>query len=831
MATVVVQCSMIAYAVQVGDVVGEDFEEIFSETGRMTVNDVEYLYTFKGIQNFKSIVKSVNGNGYSTFSKYEDVETQFVIEKAIPLTGNYNIVINVRELLNTGMSIGGSFYFNDSNGNVDYVLSNFCCTAASSIVIGDSCFEDNELIKTICIEADEVSRGLRIANRSFYGAKNFRYFTVMDVIEKYSSSTDDEPSEHFRNLTLKSIGESAFEGCTSLKVIGCDCSELKRIEANAFKECSDFLGLVSTFESLKMVGSWGDGDCYMSHYEITYNNGNCITNKRHYVWDTPKLEYIGGDAFNGAGTMDQHSTYDEEYGAERDEYIEWTFGKGDIEIGGGAFYNCGFLKKIYFPTTMERITYQMFYGLKGSKRYTPTQLYFPDSLISIDTQAFWESTVQVMKWPTSLQEIGNDAFSTSHRVVYEINQDQTAVKSSLMYNWIPGLPTTIETLGEGAFRGICTFGAMSEPVWTDGKIVDLKYSSSSIDFCGPLSGTIAYPTSLTSIPRWCFRANAMLEKIIIHGSVTNIGSYAFQGCSCLDLVIPSSVREVGIDVGVGDTVNYNRKTYSVSGVKSVVFEGKPPKGIVQSKLLDCSQVLVFAEYATEWAPYMNGNVKLAKKVNGEWVALGGKVISNTMRASDPTIMDIKYKVASTKDKVNVRILAYKDGVRSFANALPLATLVDGTEANVGDGVAANVEHTVSWQVSKDWDADLAKLSVEVFVMEDNLLPLQLTTIPANNGHPSVTFSRNSQSSEKVMNALYWLYADKTSGLTLEKGVLKSGGKQLVNGTSLSTENALSYIYSKMGYGTLSGDTLKYVNNLMRSSISSGKFAVKEGAAE
>ena len=82
-----------------------------------------------------------------------------------------------------------------------------------------------------------------------------------------------------------------------------------------------------------------------------------------------------------------------------------------------------------------------------------------------------------------------------------------------------------------------------------------------------------------------------------------------------------------------------------------------------------------------------------------------------------------------------------------------------------------------------------------------------------------------------MNALYWLYADKTSDLTLENGVLKSGGKQLVNGTTLSTENAVSYIYSKMGYRTLSGDTLKYVNNLMRSSISSGKFAVKEGAAE
>ena len=34
-------------AVEVGDVAEEYTEEIFSETDRITVDDVEYLYTFK----------------------------------------------------------------------------------------------------------------------------------------------------------------------------------------------------------------------------------------------------------------------------------------------------------------------------------------------------------------------------------------------------------------------------------------------------------------------------------------------------------------------------------------------------------------------------------------------------------------------------------------------------------------------------------------------------------------------------------------------------------------------------------------------------------------
>jgi hypothetical protein len=312
-----------------------------------------------------------------------------------------------------------------------------------------------------------------------------------------------------------------------------------------------------------------------------------------------------------------------------------------------------------------------------------------------------------------------------------------------------------------------------------------------------------------------------LSEIVLPNTIKSIGSDVFKDCTNLTVRIPASVKVV-------------EKTMTSplwGNPKHIIFEGLPPKGIKDSRLLDAKEVWVPEEYKVQWASYISDNMKFATKVNGEWIIFGGKTISNTMRASDPTIMDIKYKVTSKKDKVNVRILAYKDGVRSFANVLPVTTFVDGTESNVGDGVAANVEYTVSWQVSKDWDADLAKVSVEVFVMEDNLLPLQLTTIPAKNGHPAVTFSRNEQSSEKVMNALYWLYADKTSDLTLENGVLKSGGKQLANGTTLSTENAVSYIYSKMGYRTLSDDTLKYVNDTMRASISSGKFAVKEGAAE
>ena len=42
-AAVAVKCSLGVYAVQVGDVDDEFTEEIFSETDRITVNDVEFF--------------------------------------------------------------------------------------------------------------------------------------------------------------------------------------------------------------------------------------------------------------------------------------------------------------------------------------------------------------------------------------------------------------------------------------------------------------------------------------------------------------------------------------------------------------------------------------------------------------------------------------------------------------------------------------------------------------------------------------------------------------------------------------------------------------------
>lgn len=106
-----------------------------------------------------------------------------------------------------------------------------------------------------------------------------------------------------------------------------------------------------------------------------------------------------------------------------------------------------------------------------------------------------------------------------------------------------------------------------------------------------------------------------------------------------------------------------------------------------------------------------------------------RILSCRVREDDPTILDVVYKVISAKPTVKVRVLAFEDGKRSFANVVRPETFVDGAAPSDWDAVEANVEHTLSWKVSSDWSAKLAKVKFEVLVCEDGLLPLEVATIP------------------------------------------------------------------------------------------------------
>lgn len=149
------------------------------------------------------------------------------------------------------------------------------------------------------------------------------------------------------------------------------------------------------------------------------------------------------------------------------------------------------------------------------------------------------------------------------------------------------------------------------------------------------------------------------------------------------------------------------------------------------------------------------------------------VIQSAEMRADSTLMDVVYRVNDPDDAtVKTRALAFVDGVRSFANVIRPVTFLDGTDANLGEAVAANVDHTLTWDVGADWDIDLGQIKFEVLAMDGRgLLPIDWITIPGAGGKPELTISLNSPADAEVLDALFWRYAEGDPGLTLASGSL------------------------------------------------------------
>ena len=192
------------------------------------------------------------------------------------------------------------------------------------------------------------------------------------------------------------------------------------------------------------------------------------------------------------------------------------------------------------------------------------------------------------------------------------------------------------------------------------------------------------------------------------------------------------------------------------------------------------------------------------------------ILSAAMRPGT-TLMDVVYRVNDPDDAtVKVRALAFVDGVRSFANVVRPVTFVEGTAANIGDGIAANANHVLTWDVAADVDLDLVQVKFEILCRDGRgLLEFDWITIPPAGDQPALTISKDTPSDASVLNALYWQYADGDTGLTLTNGVLSGNamsgvflGLPLANGTALQSYST-PYVFKRMSLDPASSTEVSY----------------------
>ena len=194
--------------------------------------------------------------------------------------------------------------------------------------------------------------------------------------------------------------------------------------------------------------------------------------------------------------------------------------------------------------------YGDFYSFRCS---TLTSLTLPSSLQSIGNRAFSScSSLTSLTLPSSLQSIGDSAF------------EDCSSLSSLTFS------STLQSIGYWAFRGCTSLrsvignqfykvidqmllsadGTQVIAYWGENSEVTIPEGVQSIGFgafrdCKSLS-SLTLPSSLQSIGDSAFYGCSSLTSLTLPSSLQSIGYSAFYGCSSLtSLTLPSSLQSIG----------------------------------------------------------------------------------------------------------------------------------------------------------------------------------------------------------------------------------------------------------------------------------------------
>ena len=696
--------------------------------------------------------------------------------------------------------------------SIDYAFSG--CSGLTSVTIPSSvrnivprAFSDCNLSNVM------ISNGVtQIWDEAFYGSDHLMSVTIPNSV------TD--------------IGNSAFSGCSGLASVTIP-SGVTSIGAEAFSGC---VGLTSITipGSVTNIGSSAFSGC------------RNLTN----VTISSSLTSIGQSVFRGCSGLSNV-----------------TIPNGVRSIEKSAFSGCNSLTSVAIPSSVTSIGDWAFAGCSGL-----TSLNIPSSVTSIGADAFCGcigiKDVVVPGWKCNIPFVNVTNLVVSEGTVY-IRDYAFSGCNRLMSVIIPGSVTGIgdyafancdslmsvtmpdggTSMGDYVFSGCRNLPSslVGDPPEEElPGLVKAVFTGSSFDSTSDIvangEGWVIFPEEMyaTTLPEKTTVAWAGYMKM--EGGVT----YRFKGC--YDDFATVKINGTWVMSKGGEckevTGSYTPSTTDWYPVEFRVGNNGGGGGCQNANQYG---ILWKKDSDENWQrveELHNGTLFKTRITRGSplWKAQP-VVFSSQIRETDPTVMDVTYIVLSPKKTADVRILAFEDGERSFAKVVRPMTFVkdlsgNETAQNVGDNIAANVEHTLSWKVSADWATRLAKVKFEVLVKNGDLLPLKLRTIPASDKHGMMKFSLNTIADSQLFDALLWLYADSDERLILENGVLKErrnqwGGPSLMNGSEFyyykdrywpytiydGRRDAMQYIYSKFGYSLLEGALLDYVNEETRLGLS------------
>ncbi|MGI6471707.1 MAG: leucine-rich repeat protein [Candidatus Methanomethylophilaceae archaeon] len=463
------------------------------------------------------------------------------------------------------------------------------CTAVESLTLPvdiqytSTMFPDSENIKLVILTEGKTglwaSAGYQYALPWHHSRPTLTSITISDGIKSIGSSAFSGCTG-IKEITIPdsitSIGSSAFSGCTGIKEITIPDS-ITSIGSSAFSGCTG-IKEITIPDSITSIGDGAFNSCtgltilsIPIDIQITENMFKNCTNVQ---WITLTVGQTGKGA-----DYDRYwlSNYTYIYGY---EFTPWyksnhsvylTISDGVRSIGKQAFYNCTNLKSLDIPidiqitenmfkncTNVQRVTLTegrtgMGADYSGSYKVTPwyysssnlVSLTISDGVTSIGDYTFSEcdSLVSVVI-PDRVTHIGEGAFNqcTSLKNI-SIGENVTHIGEGAFSQCTSlkniSIGENVTHIGEGAF-GLCT--SLTD-VSVEGNVTQIYHAT--FFQCTSLEN-VSFGKEITHIGYAAFSQCTSLKNISIGENVTHIGYAAFSQCTSLkNISIGENVTHIG----------------------------------------------------------------------------------------------------------------------------------------------------------------------------------------------------------------------------------------------------------------------------------------------
>ena len=451
--------------------------------------------------------------------------------------------------------------------------------------------------------------------------------------------------------TVTSIGNFAFEGCSSLTSVNIPNS-VTSIGYNAFQSCPR-LTSVTIPNSVTSVGAWAFYGCtnltsLTIGNSVTSIGGNAFKGCSGLTSVTigNSVSSIGDNAFQGcSGLTSVHITdmaawCKIAFGDETSNplyYAHYLYLNGEeikdlvipnsvTRIRDYAFEGCSGLTSVTIPNSVTTIGYNAFQSCLRL-----TSLTIGNSVFSIGGNAFWGCTALTsVTIGNSVTSIGNYAFRycssltsvTIPNSVTSIGDDAFSGCSSLTSVTIGNSVASIGSNAFGDCRSLTSVHISDLSAWCR---ITYNSGSNPLDYAhhlylnGEEIKDLVIPNSVTSIGGNAFRGCSGLTSVTIPNSVTSIGSNAFRDCSGLiSVTIPYSVTSIGnyAFYGCSCLSIVESEITSPFSIQSMVFKGISSNAILQVPKGTKSDYQALSGWSTYFSEIVEANAVESFVVDG-----------------------------------------------------------------------------------------------------------------------------------------------------------------------------------------------------------------------